>query len=132
MSDDIKAVLLKKYPNLDPEEISQLAEDLDAGLHKLEAEGRKYESLLISGPRRNLAVVAKALRAARDVTPSTQKPGETMTKGEVATLLDCSVSKVRRIENGKCMASRQDIEAMAGLYGLGEAVTKALVKARRG
>ena len=70
--------------------------------------------------RRRLALELRRLREATDLTCE-----------EVAWQLDCSASKISRIETGKVLASPRDVRDIAEIYGVSDDQRDSLVQLAR-
>lgn len=117
-------------PELDEEEAVAMATAfVDAAL-KLEAEGRKFQKLTMTGPRRNLEYISNALRVAREA--ALNPDGTPMTQADVSDRTEWSPSKIIRIEGGLSAPSKPDIQFLAELYGLDKKTEKDLIARRKG
>lgn len=118
------AELMSAVPDLDESDAIAIVDSLVKAGQKLVAEGRKFNSLTLSGPKVKLIEISSALRAARESTG--------MTQDEVARKAEWSLSKVQRTEAGTSRPSKPDLDFLISLYGIKPPQAAKMHKMRRG
>ena len=118
--------LKERFPEYNEEEARDLARVFLDAVEKADPLRRKLEGVQISTRLRNVGFVSETLRKAREA----MKPK--MSQGDVARLMDCSISTINRIERGKIIPSKPVIQTLAEIYGISPEMTQKLINQRKG